>query len=104
MAVQELPPRVLYYGQDVPLPEPVPLRAGPLTLLFEDGSLRSIRLGEREVLRGVYVAVRDRNWDTVLPRLSNVHVAQDTDSFRITFACRHQAGAVDFFWQGTITG
>ena len=104
MTVQPLPRRVLYYGQDMPLPEPVPLRAGPLTLLFEEGSLRSIRLGEREVLRGVYVAVRDRNWDTVLPRLSNVHVEQDADSFRITFDCRHQAGAVDFVWQATIVG
>jgi hypothetical protein len=35
---------------------PLELRAGPLSLLFENGSLRSIRLGQREIVRRVPVA------------------------------------------------
>ena len=46
-----LPTRVLYYGQDEALPQRVPLRAGPLTLLYEDGDLRSVRWDGHEVLR-----------------------------------------------------
>jgi hypothetical protein len=46
-----------------PPPRDLELTAGPLTMLFEPGLafLRYIRLGEREVIRGIYAAVRDRN-------------------------------------------
>ncbi len=60
-----LPKAVLYYGKDEPLPEQVPLRAGPLTLSYEAGDLRYIKLGEHEILRRIYVAIRDRNWGTI---------------------------------------
>jgi len=43
----------------------VSLRAGPLTLEFDRGTLRWIRCGSLEVLRGIYVAVRDPQWTTV---------------------------------------
>jgi hypothetical protein len=69
-----LPKNVLYYGTETALPEQVQLQAGPLSVLFEDGDLRYIRHGDREVVRRVYVAVRDRNWGTVLPRLSNLKI------------------------------
>ena len=60
---------ILLSGSDASRRAPIPLRAGPLTLLFEPdlAFLRYVRLGEREVLRGVYAAVRDRNWGTVRP-------------------------------------
>nr|MBC8254944.1 hypothetical protein [Ardenticatenia bacterium] len=74
---------VLYYGKDDPLPEQMRLRAGPLSLVYEEGDLRYIRLGDREILRRVYVAIRDRNWGTVLPVLSNVQMDIGDDSFRI---------------------
>ena len=47
-----LPTRVLYYGKDEPLPERLPLRAGPLTLVWENGDLRYIKMGDVEVVRG----------------------------------------------------
>jgi hypothetical protein len=47
----------------------IPLRAGPLRLVFDRGALRWIRLGEREVLRGIYFAVRAENWVTITPEL-----------------------------------
>lgn len=99
-----LPQRVLYYGVDAPLPERTALRAGPLSLAFEEGDLRYIRLPGREILRRVYVAVRDRNWGTVTPRLSNLRQQIAADSFRITYDAENQQGEIDFFWQGTITG
>jgi hypothetical protein len=99
-----LPVNVWYYGKDEPLPQQKELRAGPLSLIYEEGDLRYIRLGDREVLRRVYVAVRDRNWDTVPPRLSHVQMEIAQDSFRITYDVEHRQGDVDFFWKGTITG
>lgn len=99
-----LPRNVWYYGKDEPLPQQRELRAGPLSLIYEGGDLRYIRLGDREVLRRVYVAVRDRNWGTVPPRLSNVQMEIGEDSFRIAYDVEHRQGDIDFFWKGTITG
>jgi hypothetical protein len=99
-----LPQNVLYYGKEEPLPERQQLRAGPLSLLYEEGDLRYIRLGDQEIVRRIYVAVRDRNWGTVQPVLSNVQVQIGADSFRITYDVENQQGEIDFFWQGAITG
>jgi hypothetical protein len=99
-----LPTRVLYYGADEPLPEQTELRAGPLTLVYEAGDLRSIRLGEREILRRVYVAIRDRNWGTVPSRLSNLRKEVGSDSFRIAYDAENRQGEIHLFWKGTIAG
>ena len=61
------------------------LRAGPLSMVYESGDLRSIRLGSREVLRRIYVAVRDRNWGTPAPVISAFKAVVKTDSFNISF-------------------
>ena len=99
-----LPKNVLYYGKDEPLPEQVALSAGPLSLLYEEGDLRYIRLGGHEILRRVYVAIRDRNWGTVLPTLSNLQIDIGDGSFRITYDVENKEGDIDFFWKGIITG
>ncbi len=99
-----LPKNVLYYGKDEPLPERVELRAGPLQLFYEEGDLRTIKLGEHEVLRRIYVAVRDRNWGTLLPVLSNVQMDVGDDSFRISYDVENKGGDIDFFWKGVISG
>jgi hypothetical protein len=99
-----LPRNVLYYGKDEPLPARQPLRAGPLTAFFEEGGLRYIRLGEREVLRRIYIAVRDQNWGTVPTIISNLRVEQAVDSFEISYDAENKQGEVDFAWTGRITG
>lgn len=95
---------VLLYGRDEPLPQVTELRAGPLSLIYENGDLRTIRLGTREVLRRVYVAVRDRNWGTVAAKISNERIEKKPDSFRIGYEATHQQDDIDFFWHGTIRG
>ena len=102
--MNQLPLRVLHYGKDEPLPDQTQLRAGPLSMIFESGDLRYIRFGDHEILRRVYVAVRDHNWDTILPRLANVQIKQEETAFRITYDVENKQSDVDFFWQGTITG
>ena len=71
--------QILYYGKDEPLPERVPLRAGPLALVFENGDLRYVRLGAQLILLRAYWAVRDRNWGTVTNAISNVQIAAQAD-------------------------
>ena len=95
-----LPKRVWYYGRDEDLPSRRELRAGPISLLFEEGDLRSIRLGEREVIRRIYVAIRDRNWGTVAPLLSNVTQEVGEDSFRISFDVENRRARDPFHLEG----
>ena len=99
-----LPRRVLWYGKDAPLPEARELRAGPLTMLLEEGGLRYVRLGSVEVLRQVYGAVRDRNWNTVPAEVSNLRVRQGESSCDASFDVRCRQGDVDFAWRGAIRG
>ena len=82
----------------------VELRAGPLVMLLEPGGLRYVRLAGREVLRRIYVGVRDRNWGTIEPQISNLKLEIQADSFRIEFDSKHQQGEIDFRWHGEITG
>jgi hypothetical protein len=95
---------VLYYGDGQPLPSRIPLQAGPLQLFFYNGDLRHICYGEQEVLRRVYVAVRDRNWGTVAPQISNLQIDEGQRDFRITFNVICQQDEIDFGWQGQIKG
>lgn len=100
----KLSKQVLYYGKNEPLPEQTELRAGPLSLVYEAGDLRYIRLGDHEILRRVYVAIRDQNWGTILPVLSNIQMDIKSDSFRISYDVENKQGDIDFVWRGTITG
>ncbi len=104
MSEPALTPNLLCYGREDPLPEQIPLRAGPLSMIYESGDLRYIRLGEREIVRRVCVAVRDHNWGTVLPRLVDVKRDIRRDSFHIRFRAEHRQGGIDFFWLGVIHG
>src|SRR5438105_9357584 len=97
-----LPENVLYYGEEQPLPAQQSLRAGPLSLIFEAGDLRYVRWAEREILRRVYVAVRDRNWGTVPASLTNLRVESTGETFRVSFDVEHRQGEIDFAWKGAV--
>jgi hypothetical protein len=101
-----LPPDVLRHGTGEPLDPRRPLRAGPLALTFDPHAawLRHVRLGEREVLRAVYVAVRDPFWRTVPTQITNLSVREEADGFTLTFDAECCRGPIDFAWRGEVTG
>ncbi len=80
------------------------LRAGPLELILEEGDLRYVRLGEQELVRRIYGAVRDANWGTVPGLLSNVVLQESADSFSLTYTCTHRQGGIHWVWEAEITG
>lgn len=100
----QLSENILLTGRATLPTAPLPLCAGPLTLLFVDGDLRRIKLGEHEVVRRVYVALRDGYWRTVLPIISKLQIEQTSSSFAISYDARHQQGEIDFAWHAHITG
>src|SRR5207244_9972080 len=87
---------VLYYGTEEPLPEAIDLRAGPLAMIFEpkNAFLRYIRFGDREILRGIYVAVRDRNWGTVAPKFSNLNTKITSGACCLVFDVDSVVGSI----------
>src|SRR5688500_5656877 len=101
-----LPKSVLYCGVQQLPSKPLTLRAGPLTMLFEPDTafLRHVRLGDCEVERAIYAAVRDQNWATVLPQLTNLQSQLGKDQFDLSFDVRCHRGEIDYFWRGTISG
>jgi len=100
----KLSKNVQYYGKDELLPKQIDLQAGPLNLFYEAGDLRYIKFGDKEIIRRVYVAVRDHNWDTVIPVLSNVQMNIANDSFNIKYSVSNIQDNVDFLWEGNIIG
>jgi D-apionolactonase len=97
---------VLYYGGGTPPPAQMELRAGPLTMVFEPelAFLRYVSYGKTEIVRGLYAAVRDRNWGTVAPRVSELWLQRGEDDFKLTFMVVCHEGLIHFVWRGTLTG
>ena len=73
-------------------------------MIFEAGDLRYAKLGEREVIRRIYAAVRDRNWGTILGQLENLKLDVREDSFQIAYDSDHKEQEIHFVWHGEITG
>ena len=94
----------LYYGQKESPPQKMMLQAGPLTLTFHNGDLRYIKLGKLEILRRIYVAVRDPHWGTVPAEITNISHKVKENSFQISYDASHQQGDIDFTWRASLSG
>jgi hypothetical protein len=95
---------VLWLGSERASQAAVSLRAGPLRLTFCDGVFRYIKLGEREILRAVYVAVRDESWHTVPGAISNLDIQSSPEAFTVVYDCAHRERDIDFRWTGRVQG
>jgi hypothetical protein len=81
-----------------------PLRAGPWTLVFDAGDVRYLRLGGHEVIRRIYGAVRDENWETVPGEVTDLDILHDASGFRIRYISTHRRGSIHFTWRAVISG
>lgn len=85
-------------------PQTLALRAGPLQLRWEEGGLRTIRHGPTEIVRRIYVAVRDRNWGTTPARLTVLEARVGADAFTLVVAAETDDPEIRFAWRSTIRG
>ncbi|OPZ29736.1 MAG: outer membrane biogenesis protein BamB [Lentisphaerae bacterium ADurb.BinA184] len=95
--------RLLYGGEWTP-PVRHNLRAGPIRLKFEDGELRYLYVGDKEVVRRIYFAVRDKGFDTVMPRFATMDIVSRDDGFDVTLDAVCRSETADYAWTGTIHG
>ena len=89
-----------------PAAEPISLRAGLVTMIFDADNVftRYIRVGQHEVLRGITAPIRNQDWSTIAPQLSNLKVEKRGDSFQVTFDVLCAKDDIDFRWHGSISG
>ena len=100
----ELPPQLIRTGRAEPPPEVRALRAGPVRVLYSDGDLRRICHGDVELVRRIYVAIRDLDWNTLPGAISDLDIDDRADSFAIRFSRRHAGGGLDYAWRAEIDG
>ncbi len=78
----------LLYGTTQTEPAPTELKAGRLTAKFSGGALRRIAYDGIEVLRAISFLVRDRDWGTYDPALSDLTVEQQPEKFIVRYRSR----------------
>lgn len=81
------------------------LRNGRLEMLLDGVDLRSINYDGIEIVQQLYVAVRDRTWNTLAGSITELDLIQRTDAtFAVTFDSSHMQSESDFDWHGEIRG
>jgi hypothetical protein len=93
----------LYGTEEVPDP-PRTLRAGKLTADLVAGNLRYLRFDGAEVLRAVSFIVRDKDWGTYNPTISNLKIEETEDRFTVTFSAVASDSDQSFIYDARIDG
>lgn len=102
--IPPITPYQWWYGRDAPPAAARPLRAGPVRANLDGRDLRNLRIGGIEIAQRLYVAVRDRNWDTVPGEVTDLSVEDGGDRFAVRFMVRHRQHDIDFAWRAEILG
>jgi hypothetical protein len=100
----DIPKEVIWYGKNEPLPKTIAVQAGALQIDYISGSLRNIRVGTHEVIRMIYVALRDHNWGTILPEIRQEQIQEDQNGFHIKYESLFKKGDINFRFQVAIKG
>lgn len=85
-----------YFGTNDALPETRHLHAGRLSCIYENGNLRYIKLGQQEVVRMIYGAVRDENWMTLPYAISDEEVHIGSDHFHISYIAHFKTDIISY--------
>ena len=89
------------YGTDESVEAPRILEAGPLSAELDAGNLRHIRYHGREMIRAISFIVRDKNWGTYAPKISQLEVQEAPGSFRVSYEAVVEG---EFRYSAVITG
>lgn len=95
---------VCLFGTEEPVEAPIILKAGPLSAEFEAGNLRYIRFHGVEMIRAVSYIVRDRNWGTYNPKISNLKIITGSDKFHVSYVAEAGDATQNMRYSAVITG
>src|SRR5690606_28806628 len=81
------------------------LQAGPFSLIYDSGSIRRITYGKHEILRMIYFALRDHNWNTVDAVIRDEQITEKEEGFSVLYRRLEVAGPdVVMTWRVSIEG
>ncbi|RVU02918.1 hypothetical protein EOD41_02980 [Mucilaginibacter limnophilus] len=95
---------ILLNGTNTIAAKPLLLKAGKLTMQYQNGNLRYIKAADVEVIRMIYAAVRDENWGTVEPVVLAENIIQKDTSFSINLKVEYKALPIHYVADYAITG
>ncbi|MCY3984201.1 MAG: hypothetical protein OXE85_09830 [Roseovarius sp.] len=95
---------IALYGTEEVVAPPQLLTAGDLTAELETGNLRYIRWQGEEILRAVSFIVRDRDWGTYNPEITEMAVDECDDSFAVTLKAVAKDSEQSFAYEARIEG
>jgi D-apionolactonase len=95
---------VRLFGTHQSVDPPVLLKSGALSAELEAGNLRYIRWNGRELLRAVSFVVRDRNWGTYNPAITDLKVTGTADAFKVTYDAVAKDTTQEFHYRAEIAG
>jgi hypothetical protein len=64
--------------------------------MYEKGNLRYIKLGGLEVIRMIYTAVRDENWETAACELADEEIEENATGFSIRYTAKYTLREIDY--------
>ncbi|MBM3848114.1 MAG: hypothetical protein FJ405_17730, partial [Verrucomicrobia bacterium] len=73
-------------------------------MLLEAGDLRYVTWDGREVIRRIYAAVRDHDWNTVPGVISDLDVQSTGAGFHVRYVSTHRQDDIHFVWRADIRG
>ncbi len=97
-------PQILLHGSAERKADPVLLRAGTLTLQYESGFVRYLKVGNTEVLRMINYNIRDHNWVTIPMTITDEKIEQSSYGFHIAYQSECNLGDIKYRWDCVIKG
>lgn len=92
------------YGTEEPPAQERLLSAGPLSVLFDGANLRDIRMHGEEAIRAISFVVRDKDWATLIPEITDLVIEQDAERFRIGYRAGVASKGETFGYEVAIEG
>ncbi|MBX3540772.1 MAG: hypothetical protein KF735_24235, partial [Chelatococcus sp.] len=96
-------PAVILFGTDEPVPPQRILKAGKLSAELDAGNLRHIRFGGVEIIRAISFIVRDHNWGTYNPVITDLAINGTDAGLTVTYKAVTRDERQSFSYAAEIT-
>lgn len=73
---------------------------GPVSWITHAADVRYVRWAGQEIIRRIFVTLRDRQWQEVPPSAWSCQATRKADSLQLDLSARHDAEGSQFGWQG----
>lgn len=92
--------RLIQLPFDVALTPGQILTSGDLTCFCEAGRIRYLKFHDRQLLRLIYTAVRDKDWNTAEIVITNESAQQNNNGFTVSYTAAYQYAEATVFEAG----